>query len=136
MPCDLTLFHNIFDYSAYNFLSKLSDHVHRYAHRADRHIFLIAESSLNDTKLIRPIKPVDMHWMHNGMMIFIMPCTPISLVNHNVLLSRFWTTESIVKALSEGYVLTGQYSEYWKCRHGHSSQGISAEKFVVFSQNP
>ncbi len=131
----LDALHNIFDYSAYNFLSELSDHVHRYAHRTDRHIFLIAESSLNDTKLIRPHQTgghaLDAQWnddFHHALHAYL---TDERMSYYQ----DFGQLSQLVKALSEGYVLTGQYSEYWKCRHGHSSQGISAEKFVVFSQN-
>lgn len=131
----LDALHTIFDYSAYNFLSELSDHVHRYAHRTDRHIYLIAESSLNDTKLIRPHQTgghaLDAQWnddFHHASHAYL---TDERMSYYQ----DFGQLSQLVKALSEGYVLTGQYSEYWQCRHGHSSQGIPAEKFVVFSQN-
>jgi maltooligosyltrehalose trehalohydrolase len=41
----------------------------------------------------------------------------------------------MAKAFREGFVYTGEYSEYRKRRHGSPSRDIPAERFVVFSQN-
>src|SRR5438094_8336972 len=43
--------------------------------------------------------------------------------------------EDLVKAFSEGYVYSGQFSEYRQRRHGNCSREIPAHKFVVFAQN-
>jgi maltooligosyltrehalose trehalohydrolase len=131
----LDALHAVFDNSAYSFLKELADQVHRYAHRSNRHIYLIAESSLNDTKLIRRHQSggyaLDTQWnddFHHALYAYL------TGDNHSYY-QDFGELDHIVKAIKDGYVLTGQYSEYWKCRHGQSSETISANKFVVFSQN-
>src|SRR5439155_25706190 len=47
----------------------------------------------------------------------------------------FGRMEDFVKAFSEGYVYSGQFSEYRQRRHGNCSREIPAHKFVVFAQN-
>jgi maltooligosyltrehalose trehalohydrolase len=47
----------------------------------------------------------------------------------------FRGTEHLLKALKEGYVYSGQYSQYRQKRHGRSSRDIPPNRFVVFSQN-
>lgn len=131
----LDALHSIFDYSAYHFLAELSDHVHRLAHQSNRHIYLIAESALNDAKLIRTHQnggyAIDSQWnddFHHALHALL------TQEKYGYYLD-FGGIEQMIKALREGYVLTGQYSQYWLCRHGGSSESIPAEKFVVFSQN-
>jgi maltooligosyltrehalose trehalohydrolase len=41
----------------------------------------------------------------------------------------------LVKAFSEGFVYSGQYSPYRRRRHGNSSRDLPAHRLVVFSQN-
>jgi maltooligosyltrehalose trehalohydrolase len=41
----------------------------------------------------------------------------------------------LVKAFREGFVYSGEYSQFRRRRHGTSSRDISAERFTVFSQN-
>ncbi|MBS0350249.1 MAG: malto-oligosyltrehalose trehalohydrolase [Proteobacteria bacterium] len=131
----LDALHAVFDNSAYPFLKELSDQVHRYAHLAKRRIYLIAESSLNDTKFIRSHQSggyaLDAQWnddFHHALYCYL------TGDNHSYY-QDFGKLDHIAKAIKEGYVLTGQYTEYWKCRHGQSSETIPANKFVVFSQN-
>ncbi|MFH1702479.1 MAG: DUF3459 domain-containing protein, partial [Nitrospirota bacterium] len=47
----------------------------------------------------------------------------------------FGKLEYLVKSLREGFVYSGQYSEYRKRNHGNSSKDRPAEQFIVFSQN-
>jgi maltooligosyltrehalose trehalohydrolase len=47
----------------------------------------------------------------------------------------FGKIESLVKAYREGFVYSGQYSEYRRRQHGSTSKDIPAERFVVFIQN-
>ena len=114
----LDALHSIFDYSAYHFLAELSDHVHRLAHQSNRHIYLIAESALNDAKLIRTDQnggyAIDSQWnddFHHALHALL------TQEKYGYYLD-FGGIEQMIKALREGYVLTGQYSQYWLCRHG------------------
>ena len=41
----------------------------------------------------------------------------------------------LAKAIEEGFVYSGQFSEYRRLRHGNSSRHIPPDKLVVFAQN-
>src|SRR5439155_1354127 len=41
----------------------------------------------------------------------------------------------VAKALTHGFVFTGQYSEFFGCRRGNDPRGVPAERFVVCAQN-
>ena len=127
--------HVIYDYSAYHFLAELSDLVHRFAEQQQRHIYLIAESALNDTRLIRAHErggyELDAQWNDD----FQHALHALLTGEKNGYYQDFGSIDQLTKAVREGFVLTGQYSHYWQCRHGASSQALAPERFVVFSQN-
>jgi len=127
--------HGIFDFSAKHFLEELGVTVHKEAERLHRHVHLIPESDLNDPRLVRSRDlggyGLDAQWnddFHHAV--------------HTVLTNErtgyyqdFGELYHIIKALSEGFVYSGDYSEYRKRSHGNSSADIPAGCFVVFSQN-
>jgi maltooligosyltrehalose trehalohydrolase len=47
----------------------------------------------------------------------------------------FGSLRQVEKAMRQGYVYTGEYSEYRQRRHGNSSEAIRRSQLVVFSQN-
>jgi maltooligosyltrehalose trehalohydrolase len=47
----------------------------------------------------------------------------------------FGRLDQLARALSDGFVYQGQYSEFRGRRHGSSSVGLPPERFVVFAQN-
>ena len=47
----------------------------------------------------------------------------------------FGKFEQLLKALREGFVYSGEFSEFRKRRHGNSSRDIPAHRLVVFAQN-
>ncbi|HDH53200.1 MAG TPA: DUF3459 domain-containing protein [Nitrospirae bacterium] len=47
----------------------------------------------------------------------------------------FGKAGQLVKSLKEGYVFSGQYSEFRKRNHGNSSEDLPADSFIIFSQN-
>lgn len=131
----LDALHTVFDYSAYPFLSRLTDRVHAFAHQAKRKIYLFAESDLNDTKLIRAHSKggyaLDAQWnddFHHALHAMLTP----ERYSYGI---DFGKLAQLSKAYKNGYVYTGQYSKYRKCRHGQSSRSIPATQFVVFLQN-
>ncbi|MBI5591588.1 MAG: malto-oligosyltrehalose trehalohydrolase [Deltaproteobacteria bacterium] len=127
--------HAILDFSAQPFLRELAKTVKLLADGLGRHIHLIAESDLNDTRLIRQPElggfGLDAQWnddLHHAL--------------HTVLTDErrgyygdFGRFDQLLKALREGFVYDGQYSGYRKRRHGNSSRSIPGHRFVVFSQN-
>lgn len=131
----LDALHTLFDDSAYPFAAELSDQVHDFAEQQNRCIYLIAESALNDTKLIRNYQNggygLDGQWnddFHHALHALITQ-------EKRGYYQDFGELAHLVKAYREGFVLTGQYSQYWQRRHGASSLNAPAERFVVFAQN-
>lgn len=127
--------HAITDMSAYPFLRELADRVREMNQRQKRKVYLIAESDLNDPKIITP--PYE-----NGFGLDAQWCDDFHHSLHALLTGEkngyyadFGTVSHMEKSLREGYVMTGGYSVYRKRRHGCSSKHCPASQFVVFSQN-
>lgn len=127
--------HAIYDMSAYPFLKELVEKVKEYSGAKGKNHILIAESNLNDVRIINPPEKggygFDAQWsddLHHSL--------------HSALTGEkdgyyvdFGNNGDIVKALREGFVYTGQYSRFRKRRHGSSAIKRPTEQFVVFSQN-
>ena len=127
--------HCIFDFSAYPFLEELSVNISRVAEKLNRNIHCIAESALNDTRLIRSRKlgGFNLHAQWND---DFHHCLHVMLTNERSgYYADFRGMEDFVKAWKEGYVYSGQYSAFRDRRHGNSSRNIHANRFVVFAQN-
>jgi maltooligosyltrehalose trehalohydrolase len=127
--------HAIFDMSAHPFLKELAEQVDLLSKAVGRKFYLIAESSLNDSKLIRPREQggfgLDAQWIddfHHSVHTLLTG----EKVGYYV---DFGRIDQIVKSLREGYVLTGEYSAYRKRRHGNSSKDRPASQFVVCTKN-
>ncbi len=127
--------HAILDFSATPFLEELAVAVHESGKRLNRQVHIIAESALNDTRVIRTRElggyGLDAQWnddFHHALH---------SLVTGERLgyYQDFGHLEDLTKAFQEGFVYSGQYSPYRKRRHGNSSRHIPASQFVIFAQN-
>jgi maltooligosyltrehalose trehalohydrolase len=127
--------HAILDHSAFNFLEELREAVHQRATSLNRRVYVIAESALNDTRLIRSQDlggyGLDAQWnddFHHSL---------------HTLLTRerqgyyidFGDFQHMAHAFSEGFVYSGRYSVNRGRRHGNSSRNIPPVKFVVYAQN-
>ncbi len=127
--------HAIFDMSARPFLQELAERVEEFSKNGGRKFYLIAESNLNDAKIIRPRElggfGMDAQWcddFHHSLR------TLVTGENRGYYLD-FGRIEQFVKCWQEGFIYSGQYSQYRKRRHGSSSKERPARQFVVFSQN-
>ncbi len=131
----LDALHAIMDLSAQPFLKELATAVHEQAERIGRRIYLIAESDLNDTTLIRSQElggyGLDAQWNDD----FHHALHALLTGERAGYYQDFGKIAHLVKAFTEGYVYSGQYSEYRRRRHGNSSKLLPARKFVVFAQN-
>jgi maltooligosyltrehalose trehalohydrolase len=127
--------HGIFDSSAEPFLEELALTVLDHRERLNRRIYLIAESDLNDSRLVRSRKlggyGLDAQWNDDFHHAF-----------HTLLTSErtgyyedFGSCRDLAKAFHNGFVYSGEYSRYRKRRHGNDSRAIEAHRLVVFSQN-
>ncbi len=131
----LDAIHAIFDMSAKHFLEELADRVEEFSESEGRKFYLIAESNLNDARVVRPREiggyGIDSQW-----------CDDLHHSLHTLLTGEdegyyidFGQVDHLVKSLKEGFVYSGQFSAFRKRRHGNSSKDRPGQQFVVFSQN-
>jgi maltooligosyltrehalose trehalohydrolase len=127
--------HGIFDFGARHFLAELKSAVAELSQRLGRRIHLIAESDLNDARLLHDTEhggyDLDAQWsddFHHSVHAL--------LTRENLgYYSDFEGITPLVSTLRDGWYYSGQHSNYRKRRHGNSPRGISPAKFVVCHQN-
>jgi maltooligosyltrehalose trehalohydrolase len=131
----LDAIHGIFDFSARHILQELAEAFHAQAQQLGRSAWLIAESDLNDARVIRPPTQgghgLDCQWLddfHHAL--------------HTALdgdsrgyFADFDGLPSLARALTNGFVYEGQHSKYRRRLHGSPSRDRPGRQFVVFSQN-
>lgn len=131
----LDAIHGIFDESPAHILRELNDAVQAQAKRLGRTVLVIAESDLNDSKVVTPVEEggygLAGQWNEDY---------------HHAVHARltgerdgyyvdFGALDDITQALSHGFVYEGQDSVFRGQPHGTSVRHISGERFVVFAQN-
>ncbi len=128
--------HAFIDSSAVNFMEQISSEVERLSATLGREYYLIAESDLNDPRVIRPREAngygMDSQWsddFHHA--LFSLLYTG----DRGGYYDDFGTMSDLHKALKHAYVYDGQYSKYRRRRHGRLAEGLSAHHFVHFDQN-
>ncbi len=127
--------HAIYDVSAIHFLEELASTVHQEAERLGRLGVVIAESDLNDPKVIR--SPDLGGWGHDAQWADDFHHALHALVTgeRDGYYVDFGTTRELAKALRSGYRFTGEYSVYRDRSHGRVPGITDGRKFVVCSQN-
>jgi maltooligosyltrehalose trehalohydrolase len=131
----LDAIHGISDLSARPFLQELSERIEEFSSHEGKKVFLIAESDLNDSRVTRPKElggyGIDAQWcddFHHSVHTFLTGESQGYYMD-------FGRAEHLVKSIREGFVYSGQYSQYRKRNHGSSSKDRPADQFIVFSQN-
>ena len=128
--------HEFIDRSAVHFMEQLSAEVERLGAMMGRKFVLIAESDLNDPKLVRPREArgygMDAQWSDDF---------------HHALFTLLWsdpgkgyyddfgTMNNLVKSLQHVFVFDGCYSGYRDHSHGRPVEGLSAHHFLGYDQN-
>lgn len=127
--------HGIFDFSARHVLTELREAVQAQAAGMNRHIHIIAESDLNDVRIITPPDHggygLDAQWNDD----FHHALHAVITGEHLGYYEDFGSIEHLGTAFREGFVYSGQYSSFRKRRHGISSKDTPARQFIVFSQS-
>ncbi|MCE5256325.1 MAG: DUF3459 domain-containing protein, partial [Spirochaetaceae bacterium] len=127
--------HGIYDFSALHFLHELTCAVHAQAERLNRRIYVIAESDLNDVRLIRSQElggyGLDAQWNDD----FHHALHTLLTREQSGYYEDFGSIQDLAKAFAEGFVYSGAYSPARRRRHGNTSKTIAARKLVVFAQN-
>jgi maltooligosyltrehalose trehalohydrolase len=127
--------HSILDFGAKHLLAELSERFHEEAAKLGRAAFLIAESDLDDTRVIEPVSDggwgMDAQWndaFHHA------AHTALTGDRHGYF-EDYAGLRDLRKAIVEGYVYDWRFSTFRKRFHGSSSKDRPGEQFVVFTQN-
>jgi maltooligosyltrehalose trehalohydrolase len=127
--------HAIKDFSARPFLAELATIVQDRAARLGRRCHLIAESDLNDARLIRPPARggfgLDAQWsddFHHALHVTLTG-------ERDGYYEDFRGLADLATAFRRGYVYTGQHSAFRRRSHGGPPTGVAAEQLVVSGQN-
>lgn len=127
--------HAIHDESAYPFLRELSDVTEACNRQNNRKHYLIAESGLNDTRIIRSKEQfghgLNAHWLddfHHAIHAWLTG-------ERNGYYADYGEMQQVLKSLRNGYVLDGIYSKHRRRRHGESSENVPSDKFLIYVQN-
>lgn len=130
--------HAFIDLSSIHFLEQISSEVERLSSTLAREFFLIAESDLNDPRIIRSREAngygMDAQWsddFHHS--LFTIIDTPENRMQGYY--ADFGRMSDLKKALKQSYVYDGRYSGHRKRRHGRPPHGMSAHHFIHFDQN-
>jgi len=127
--------HAIYDMSAVPFLQELAKKVEEFSDRERKKYYLMAESDLNDAKVIRPREV-------GGYNLAAQWCDDFHHCVHTLLTKEnqgyyadFGRLDQLAKSLKEGFVYSDHYSPNRKRYFGNSSKDRPAHQFIVFSQN-
>jgi maltooligosyltrehalose trehalohydrolase len=131
----LDAIHGIYDFGAFHFLAELEHQVQLAGKRLGRDFRLVAESDLNDARVLLPCAKggygLPAQWsddFHHSLHTLLTRET-------NGYYADFGSLGHLARVLREGWFYHGQYSTFRRRRHGNSPHGISHSHFVVCSQN-
>ena len=127
--------HAIADTSARPFLAELNAAVHERAAQLKRPIPMIAESNLNDVRVLNSRQPYDLGFSAQWSDDFHHSLHTLLTGELQGYYQDFGRLDHLVKAYSEGFVYSGQYSAFRRRKHGNSSREIEPGQLVVCSQN-
>ena len=129
--------HEFVDRSAIHFMEQLSAEVEVLSSTLGRRLVLIAESDLNDPRVVMPREAggygLDAQWnddFHHAVF------TVLNVDEGGKgYYDDFGSLEYLAKSLTKIFVYDGIYSGYRKRKHGRPVEGLSAHHFVAFIQN-
>ena len=136
--------HAFVDRSAKHFLEQLSEEVESLSQQLGRSFVLIAESDLNDPRVVTPrglrdpsisYDPggfgIDAQWsddFHHSLFALLTG-------ERHSYYRDFGSFAQLAKTLTSVYVYDGIYSQYRGCIHGRPVQNLSAHRFLGYIQN-
>lgn len=129
--------HEYVDRSAIHFMEQLSAEVDVLSTTLGRKFVLIAESDLNDPRVVQPREMsgygMDAQWnddFHHSLFTVIAPGEA-----GKGYYSDYGTLESLAKAITKVFVNDGRYSPYRRRIHGRPVEALTAHRFIGFIQN-
>jgi maltooligosyltrehalose trehalohydrolase len=131
----LDAIHSIVDRNARPFLQILSAQVEGLRAETGRQILLIAESDLNDKRVILPRGVeglgMDAQWSDD----FHHSLHACLTREDSGYYADYTDPTCLPKSINEGYVYAGQYSQSRGRRHGNPSADLPGQQFVICTQN-
>jgi len=131
----LDAIHGIVDTSAIPFLADVAAAVESLAQRTGRKLWVIAESDLNDARVIRAPERggygLHAQWsddFHHAVHVLLTG-------EKSGYYADFGGIGPLAATLREGWFFSGQHSKFRRRRHGNSPRGLPADRFVVCCQN-
>jgi maltooligosyltrehalose trehalohydrolase len=129
--------HEFMDRSAVNFMEQLTAEVDVLSATVGRRLVTIAESDLNDPRIVRPRDAfgygMDAQWtddFHHSLFTLLQPGQ-----SGQGYYDDFGQFECLAKSLKQIFVYDGAYSRYRHRSHGRPVDGLSAHHFIGFIQN-
>jgi maltooligosyltrehalose trehalohydrolase len=127
--------HAIADDSATHICEELAAEVRALAAHARRPLFVVAESDLNDPRLVRGREAggygLDAAWADDWHHALHATLTG----EKDGYYEDFGPLPPLAKALRQAWVYDGIYSPYRQRVHGRSPAGLAGDQFVIFTQN-
>jgi maltooligosyltrehalose trehalohydrolase len=131
----LDAIHAIYDLGAKHFLAELAENVAVLSAQQGRKLYLIAESDLNDPRIIRPPElggyGIDAQWSDD----FHHSLYSLLTGDRTGYYEDFGLCEHLVKAYKDSFVYDWQYSHYRQRYHGNNPSDRPPSQFIVYSQN-
>ncbi|RDV14841.1 malto-oligosyltrehalose trehalohydrolase [Pontibacter diazotrophicus] len=131
----LDAIHAIFDQSAVSFWELLQNKIQALTEQMGRSFYLIAESDLNNPRVVQQTEVggygFNAQWLddfHHALYV-LLDKEGIKFYED------FGKTEQFAKAVTEGFVHSGEYVKFRKKTFGTSSAAIPGNHFVAFAQN-
>ncbi|MEO0708959.1 MAG: malto-oligosyltrehalose trehalohydrolase [Cyanobacteria bacterium J06649_5] len=127
--------HAIYDFGAQHFLHALSEAVDVFDMGRRQQTYLIAESDLNDPRLVRPASQggyqLDAQWSDDFHHALHTRLTGETIGYY----SDFTSLETLASAIRDRFAYAGQYSPFRRRNHGSPAIDLPSDRFVVCSQN-
>jgi maltooligosyltrehalose trehalohydrolase len=131
----LDAIHGIFDDSPTHIVQDLAEAVHAQAKALGRTVLVIAESDLNDNRVITDMKDggweLDAQWsddFHHALHVLLTG-------ERSGYYQDFDRLSELKTAITDGFVYQGQFSQYRRRPHGTPSRHLPGERFLICSQN-
>jgi maltooligosyltrehalose trehalohydrolase len=127
--------HAFIDLSAVHFLEQLRHDVDRLEARLGRHLALVAESDLNDPRLVQSRERggfgFDAQWNDD----FHHALHAVLTGERSGYYEDFGTLEDLADAIRNVFVYAGRFSRHRRRQHGRPVDGIPGSRFIVAAQN-
>lgn len=127
--------HAIIDTSAYPFLEQLAAEVKHLEAQVGKHLVVIAESDLNDPRIVRP-------QLHGGFGLHAQWNDDFHHAVHAVLTEEnagyycdYGGLDDLACVFERPYLYAGRFSPHRLRSHGRPAEGVHASQFVAYSQN-